>query len=82
MQPEKKSRRLEHVFNRFILRKARERVAEKRNKASMGSFRGYVVPDELSRKLRQDSVATSYEKRGKLDRKTAEGGKRQFCGQL
>ena len=48
----------------------------------MGSFRGYVVPDELSRKLRQDSVATSYEKRGKLDRKTAEGGKRQFCGQL
>ena len=32
-----------HTFNRFILRSARERVTENRDKVPMGPSRGYVV---------------------------------------
>ena len=48
----------------------------------MGPSTGYVVQKEGSRKLRHDGVAICYEKRGKLNRMTAEGGKRQFRGIL
>ena len=41
----------------------------------MGPSRGYLVQKDGSKKLRHDGVATCYEKRGKLNRKTAEGGK-------
>ena len=41
-KPEKKG----HTFNRFILRRARERVTGNRDKVPMGPSRGYVVPEE------------------------------------
>ena len=77
MQPKQKTIKGGHTFNRFI-HSARERVTENRDEVPMGPSRGYVVQKEGSRELRHDGVATCYEKRRKLDRKTAEGGKRQF----
>ena len=82
MQAKKKTRRRGHTFNRFILRRARERATENRDKVPIGPSRGYEVQKQGSRKLRHDGAATCYEKRGKLDRETAEGEKRQFHGLL
>ena len=81
MQPKQKTRQRGHNFNRFILRRARERATQNRE-MPMGPSRGYVVQKEGSRKLRHDGVVTCYEIRGKLDRKKAEGGRRQFRGLL
>ena len=58
-----------------------EKGQHKTETIPMGPSRGYVV-QKGSRKLRHAGVATCYEKRGKLDRKTAEGGKQQFRGLL
>ena len=50
-----------HTFHRFILRSARERVTENRDKVPMSPSRGYVVPEQGSRKLRHDGDAACYE---------------------
>ena len=59
-----------------------EKGQQKTETVPMDPSRGNVVQKEGSRKLRHDGVATCYEKRSKLDRKTAEGGRRQVRGLL
>ena len=61
MQPKKKTRKRGHNFNRFILRRARERVTQNRDKVPMGPSRVYVVQKEGSTKFHHDGVATCYE---------------------
>ena len=77
MQPKQKTRKKGHAFNRFMIVE-QEKGQHKTETVLMGPSRGYVVQKEGSWKLRHDRVATCYEKRGKLNRKTAEGRKRQF----
>ena len=60
MQPKKKTRKMRHTSNRFILHSARERVTENRHEVPMGPSRGYVVPNEGSSKLHHDGLATCY----------------------
>ena len=59
-----------------------EKGQHKTETIPMGPSRGYVVQKEGSRKLGHDGVVTCHEIRRKLDRKTAEGGRRQFRGLL
>ena len=61
MQPKKKTRKRRHTFNQFDLRRARERVTENGDNVPMGPYRGHVVHEEGSRKLRHDGVAACYE---------------------
>ena len=82
VQPKQKNKNRGHNSNRFILRGAREGATQNRDKIPMGPSRGYMVQKEGSRELRHDGVATWCEIRRKLDRKTAEGGRRQFRGLL
>ena len=80
MQPKKKTRKRGHnLTGSFYVEQ--EKGQHKTETIPMGPSRGYVV-QKGSRKLRHAGVATCYEKRGKLDQKTAEGGKRQVRGLL
>ena len=71
--PSRKPQKRGHTFNRFI-RRARERVTENRD-SSNGPFHGRRSANGRAKELRHDGVATCYEKRGKTQPKTAEGGK-------
>ena len=61
MQPKKKTRKRGRSFNRLILRRARERATENRDKVPMDPSWGYVMQKEGLRKLCHDGVAASYE---------------------
>ena len=66
----------------FYVEQEKEKKDTERQ-SSNGSFQGLRNAKNKGRgKLRHDGVATCYQKRGKLDRKKAEGGKRQFRGPL